>query len=773
MGFGFLNILMLVGLAAVVIPPLIHLLNKRRYEVVDWGAMQFLQVSETTRRRLLLEELLLMLLRMGLIAVLVLGLAAPFLESTVLARLGGRANRDVVLIFDGSSSMGETSTGKSTHEAAKEWAAGFLDTLAAGDSVCVLQAKQQVVPVVGELTHDLQQVRGKVAHLPEPRGGCDWPQAIRAAHRILAKSQRPEREIIVLSDNQKFGWADDNSLLRWELLATELQGDTPLRPNVWVVNVAPERPPDPPNWTLAPLRASRAVASAGQQVTFRTALELRGQKEYRPPHRLWLEVDGSPVTDLASPRAADLGDKGQVPLTFTHRFAAAGSHLVSVVVEPDPPVEQRPPDYQAKDRLPGDNRQDFAVEVLPALPVLLVDGDDRAAPKHRGTDFLRDALAPARDRNPVVLAKVVPVQDFDPALLGSDLGKEAGTRPRVLILANVARLTPAQQEAVAQFLTAGNGVLVTLGERVEAAYYNEQLFRGGQGWLPARLEEPAGDESDVARAPGPLPSSFFHPALDLFREVAGGGLGEARFPRWWRVTVPGRSSPAVPVGLLTNNDPLLVERPYPGAPARPTPGAGRVLLCTVPLDNSWRTNLPDLPAFAPLAHELVYYLAGARSAEYNLQPGQPLHYRPDREESLTGLTLQPPEGEAKPLVQEANREADVYPCQVLRQPQGPLVVYEGTRETGVYQLRTPDHKTVYYGVQPDPNESDLTPCGDKDREKVAKFLPTMKYENDRDKMTQALVAASERQEVWWWFLVGVVVLLCGEVWLTRRIVRNR
>src|SRR6266446_5318564 len=106
--FGFLNILMLFGLAAVAIPPLIHLLSRRRYEVVDWGAMQFLQVSETTRRRLLIEEVLLMLLRMGLIAILVLALAGPFLASTLLARLGGQSSRDIVLIFDGSYSMGQT-----------------------------------------------------------------------------------------------------------------------------------------------------------------------------------------------------------------------------------------------------------------------------------------------------------------------------------------------------------------------------------------------------------------------------------------------------------------------------------------------------------------------------------------------------------------------------------------------------------------------------------------------------------------------------------------
>src|SRR6476661_9171807 len=98
---SFFNVMMLAGLAAVAIPPIIHLLNRRRYDVIDWGAMQFLQISEVTRRRLLIEELLLMLLRMGLIAVLVLALADPYLDSPAFARIAGGGDRDVVLIFDG------------------------------------------------------------------------------------------------------------------------------------------------------------------------------------------------------------------------------------------------------------------------------------------------------------------------------------------------------------------------------------------------------------------------------------------------------------------------------------------------------------------------------------------------------------------------------------------------------------------------------------------------------------------------------------------------
>src|SRR5262249_25938144 len=118
------------------------------------GAMQFLQISEVTRRKLMLEELLLMVVRMGLLAVLVFALAGPFFETSLATRLSGRPPRDVVLVFDGSASMGATdpSGTRTPHAAAKEWALSFLDDLQPGDSVAILLAREQVVPLVGDLS---------------------------------------------------------------------------------------------------------------------------------------------------------------------------------------------------------------------------------------------------------------------------------------------------------------------------------------------------------------------------------------------------------------------------------------------------------------------------------------------------------------------------------------------------------------------------------------------------------------------------------------------
>ncbi|HLN30966.1 MAG TPA: BatA domain-containing protein [Gemmataceae bacterium] len=754
--------LMLAGLAGVALPVLIHLFNRRRYDVVDWGAMQFLEISETKHRRFMIEEILLLMLRMGLIALLVLGLAAPVANSSFLAEPGSAGNRDFVLLFDGSYSMGYNADSKTAHELAKEWATEFTQGLAVGDRVALLQAKQQVVPVVGALTREFDSVRQAIAQMPGPRGGCDWPRALQAATKLLEKGQRSQGEIIVLSDGQRYGWADDMTLVRWELLARS-QGSEDIRPRIWVVNLAPQRPASPPNWSLAAIKASRAVASVGQEINFRSALELRGQDEYVAPYRLRLEVDRQFVRDLGPPAAAQL-EKGQVPFSFTQRFTSAGSHVVSVIVEPDPPADKRPSGYRIRDTLPGDNRRDFALEVLPALPVLLVDGDPRLNPKRRGTDFLRDALAPALDRQPAVLVRTVSIRNFDPSLLATNLTRGGEAKPRVLVLSNVARLLAPQREAIGQFLNDGGAVLVTLGERVDARHYNEELYRAGEGWLPAHLEQPTGDEAKAERASSPLASTFFHPALELFREEAAGGLGAARFPRWWKVTTPGREAGTATVALFTSNDPWLVEKTWNGA---------RVVLASVPLDNSWGANLPELPAFAPLAHELIYYLAGARSAQNNIQPGQPLRYRPGQTEPLDNWSLQTPEGKPKPLILGDTELPDAYHAQLAASPQGPLVTFEDTFEAGIYRLETPGGKNTFYVAQPDQRESDLTPCTEEDRNKVSALLPTMTYENERERVLESGADMRPTKELWEWFLAGVVLLLCAEIWLTRRISRGR
>jgi hypothetical protein len=602
---------MLLGLAGLAIPLVIHLLHRRRYQVVDWGAMQFLQVSETTRRRLRLEEILLLAARMALVACLVLALAAPYGSGPIFAVLGGRPARDIVVVFDGSLRMGLDDGENPTPLArAWEWAADHIDNLMPGDRVAVVQAGEQMTRLLGEPTHDLDLARAKLSELGPPHGGCDWPRALDTALAILSSNPGLDQEVIILSDGSRQGWADDTVLPQWEQLARKwrLAGKSDSSSRIRMVEFRADPARTYPNYSLAPLQASRGVAWTGHEVLFRTAIKVEGLKEFRPPHRLRLQVDGQEVRDLPVP-SRDRFVGGQASVLFRQRFDRPGTHRVSLMLEADLPTQNRPEHYEVVDCLPGDNHREVTVEVVDSLPVLLVDGAEKLD-SASSTFFLARALGLASDgeNKGAVSARVVTSQDFDPSALTSQ-GK---SNPRVLVLADVPVLNPAQQDGIVRFLKGGGGVLVVLGERMEAGApsYNEFLFQKGQGWLPARLDGVRGSLVKVGQAPAPDISRMYQPCLEMFNREKN-ALGLARFPRWWKATPgPGASVPA----YLTSGDPWIVEK------ARP---AERVLLCTTPLDRSWGSNFPALWEYPVLVHELVYYLAETPKVRVRNEAGRP------------------------------------------------------------------------------------------------------------------------------------------------------
>ena len=76
---SFLNLGLLGGLAAIAIPIIIHLLNRRTAKVMDWGAMLFLLESvESRKKRIQLEEALLLAARCLLVGLVALAVARPF-----------------------------------------------------------------------------------------------------------------------------------------------------------------------------------------------------------------------------------------------------------------------------------------------------------------------------------------------------------------------------------------------------------------------------------------------------------------------------------------------------------------------------------------------------------------------------------------------------------------------------------------------------------------------------------------------------------------------
>ena len=235
MSGGFAQIAMLWGLAGVSIPVIIHLLNRRRAEVVDWGAMQFLELGRRARRKFQITDLLLLMGRMLLLGLVALALARPFWaeeEATASAEsAGSTTRRDVILILDGSDSMGRKAGGTTPRELALKWARDFVRKLGPGDSAGVLVARDRALPLVAPPSFDRGRVEAALKEAPSSKGSSDLPAAIAEAFRILESSKNPSRDVIVLTDGQRLAWKPGESG-RWALLR-DLHSRLPVRPRLW------------------------------------------------------------------------------------------------------------------------------------------------------------------------------------------------------------------------------------------------------------------------------------------------------------------------------------------------------------------------------------------------------------------------------------------------------------------------------------------------------------------------------------------------------------
>jgi hypothetical protein len=715
----FLNAALLFGLGALVVPPIVHLFSRRKYEVIDWAAMQFLQLSTKTRRKIFLEHFWLMLLRVLVLALLVLGLAAPQVTSRLFGTTTAGGPRDVVLLIDGSASMSYQDDGGTAADAAKTWVEQFISKLRPGDRVAIFQVRSTPVPIVPVLTADHGQARTALELLGPPKGTADWPAAVQSALTLL-ESGHPNRDVIVVSDNQRFGWADETTLAKWDLVRRGANRTSPDAARVWVVNMAKGRKDNPSNWSLDPISTPRGVAAADREMTFRSMIRFSGESDSGKPGEVTLSIDGK-AEGVVQP-----GVEGDSLSLVVRRKFGVGSHVLTLKL--------------ADDSLPSDNRQDFAVEVLPLIPLLVVDGGGAK----RGSDFLRDALSPAKDPSPAFAVRTVPAAEWAAEMFTQDV-KGNNTAPRVVVLFNVEKLSATQQAQVEKYLGDGGSVLVTVGDRVDAANWNRVAFRGGQGFLPARLIEQVGDEGDVANAPKVLGAGFTHPALEVFKEPLPGGLHTAYFPRRWKVdTAAGANGvTGTSAALLTTREPLLVERPF---------GKGRVMLATHPLDNSWKTNLIRLPDFVRLAHELMYYLAGTRTAERNLNPNQPIVFTPRPAEPVGPVTVVGPDGRTRTL------NPDSWP-----------VVVDGTGEPGAYKLTGPGGRTVFFAVRNDSREAVLTPNTDGDKEKVSEAVGGLNYVDEMAEISEHGGGQPVSKELWWVLLLLVLAFLAVEVVYTRKL----
>lgn len=643
----FLNTWMLLGLLGIAIPVIIHLLNRRQSKHVDWGAMIFLLDSLTSRRRrVLLEEILLLAARCLLMALLALALARPFIpaNSTVpwlivlpvgllsivlggvsfalwnypvwrrrtvwaaallavlaissvacerwlnLRHLGRGGMRDVALVIDGSSSMTMSIDGKSNFARAIQEATQTIETAPRGFAFSLLIGGSVPNVLTPAPMRDRKRLLQLLQEAAPVQGTMQAPDTLAVAAATLAQGDNPAKQIIMIGDGQSVGWKTD-SPETWDHLR-EAFARLPAPPQV-VLRRLP-LPATIRNASLAGVTLSRQVIGTDRDVRIDVTVANTGTEAITPQ-----DVRLTVGTKVQSNHAlGQLAPGSSETVSFRHQFARAGTEVLRATVV-------------ANDELPGDDEAIRVVQVMDRLHVLVVDASPATRFLDRPSAFVALALMPdvqgltpgepgAGKPNPdfLVTPEVISAAEF--------AGRKALGDVRVVVLVDVPQLTDETAATLAAFTAQGGGLLVVTGGRAIPTFYN--AWRSDAGTvMPLPLDRLVVSASETNR-PGLDPHTFEHAALKPL--AAASDLGSTAFERYW---LTGPADAGVSIGArLANGVPFLAEHRY---------GRGCVLQVAAPMDRT-AGNLVARQGFVPLVHELVYALARPVTANLNLSPAR-------------------------------------------------------------------------------------------------------------------------------------------------------
>ncbi len=719
---SFLNAILLAGAAAFLIPLMIHLLNKRRVVTVRWGAMHLLQqVIRQRKRKMKIEQLLLLITRIAIPIILALCLARPVL--TALRSLGLGSSSLVVMLDDSFSMRApaeKTSTpGASVADQARHDLQQISQALPGGSAEQVILTGGTPRKLLDQPTTALDILPKKLADVPSMSGPVAANDAFLAAAAALKDAPNAAREVVIMSDFQEADWkavAEGASLPALEALSKQEP-----RPQITFYRIGSDLAE---NLSIASADLSALVIAETQPVGLRVRIKNHGKRPWQdiPVH---LETDGA---RLRTARVS-LAPEGEAVLSFTHAFDKVGDHSLSVRLEGD--------------SFADDNAFHTTVQVRNQLNVLLVDGKPGSEPLGGATDFLELALTPHAAAS-ASLKDLIRTKTVEWRKLRDDDYKQT----EVIILANVEKLNGGRQlTELDKFVKDGGGLLIFAGPQCDLDWYNRELFRKGEGLLPSAIKGQA--RAEIASSPARiLQQRLTHPAVLYFNDTRGGRLQDAEF-RHWLEFAPINNETTQRILNLDRNVPLLLEKKH---------GRGRVIASATTANAEW-SNLPLQPFFVPLMQRLTTYLATEGSAQAWQLVGSRIHLPLQAADLGADFTLRDPTGQTQPL--KAAKEGDSV-----------FVQSPPIAQPGIYQLqRAGSSTTTLLAFNVDGTESNLKALPAADIEKIAKRHDAA-YASDLQGYQSLDRTRRHGTELWQPLLIALLVLLFAEVLLQQRIAKG-
>jgi hypothetical protein len=729
---SFVHPALLGGLALASLPIIIHLLNRRRFKTMEWAAMDFLlKAAVRNRRRVRLENLLLLLLRTALVVLLILAVARPFSarQDALAALFGAAGPTERILLLDDSHSMRAGQGNRSAFDTAKGLAKRLVERLHDERSSDRLTLLLGTRPRNAE--EGFRRVSVASAHGPRLAKAIEGLQpsdgtldVVAAVDALLANRDEHEARLVVhiISDFRRRDWAEATGDLRPDVV--KALAALAERADVRLIDVG-AAPVD--NVGVVGLEPVDRAVIAGVPATFVARIRNYGpgpasnvtvQFEFGEHQQVPVRVEGEVPAG---------GEPVEVKTEYT--FRTAGPAV----------VRARTP----ADILSGDDVRRRIVSVRPRLRFLLVDGEPEPEAYRGETDFLAAALMPPGDVPSGIEVDVV----ADSMFAGRDPEAYDG-----IFLCNVYRLPDDRVKALEDYVRAGGGLVFFLGDQVDPQVYNAIFYgRGaeaGEHLLPYPLRDVEGSSDDYTNL---LPSAPDHQAVRFLRGLHPVVFRTVAVNRFIKCEVSSRADARV---LLSYTDedgsPALAEKQF---------GEGRVLLFTTAADLEW-SNFPHSVLWLPLLQESARYVVRRDPDIYTKVVGEPIVVRYDPKDMAPLVAVVPPaELGGAPL--QLTSEKDPTTGQLFYR-------YDRTTVAGEYtvRLKTPQGEPYeqLYALNIDPTEGDLERV---DLEKLRAAAPGARIERGTEGAALGSDEA-DRSEFWRTLIVALVAVAALETLLAWR-----
>ena len=494
---------MIAGALLVGSPIIIHLINRMRYKRVRWAAMEFLLKSQKrSRRKLIIEQMILLALR--ILMVLLVGLLLARFVGCENSGSEGAQTYHVILIDDTLSTSDTIRNQEGQSKAALDEAKRVAVEQIAGQAaqatspqyctvILLSQAGQPDAPPrsFGRLNPTtVEEVRSYLAPVKPSLRHVELTEGLKAAKVEFDKEKTMSPVLHVVGDFRGTDWSERNKEAYGkafeELVAAGVkphlidcvspertpQHKTPnASDNLAIVDFAPDARIVPKNKEVEfTVRVHNYSNNAKKAVFLRT--RVNGQiredgsvaiPEIAPNGEAVAKINlGSGLQRGAEDEAED-GENAGLPLRF---------NLVSVHLEGE------------TGGIEADNTRYTVVEVRDRVPILIVDNN----PGSRGT----------KEAESFFLQKLFtePIKGYDVQLKSASDLETLNLQPySAVYLCDVPRLTDNARKNLEEYVKGGGGLAFFMGPSIKSdviAEYNEKLYRKGEGVFPVPLDKLVG-----------------------------------------------------------------------------------------------------------------------------------------------------------------------------------------------------------------------------------------------------------------------------------------